>query len=251
MKDLPKCYGVIPARYESSRFPGKPLVNILGKPMFWHVYNRASQCKRIQKVVLATDDERIYAAAEKLIVPVMMTADTHRCGTERIFEAAEKLKVSANSVVINIQGDEPALKPQMLEQLLAPFQSPLVQVSTLAHLINYDEALSPDKVKVVIDHNNNALYFSRHPIPFTRDDADKESYYGHIGVFAFRMKTLKEFVSLARSPLEKREKLEQLRLLENGYEIHVVKTDHQCHGVDRPGDIKIAEMMLRQEGTEN
>jgi 3-deoxy-manno-octulosonate cytidylyltransferase (CMP-KDO synthetase) len=247
MSTQPRFIGVIPARFESSRFPGKPLAEILGKPMFWHVYQRASQCSNISEVVLATDDQRIYDTAQALNVPVLMTADTHRCGTERVLEAAGRLKAEENSVIVNIQGDEPALKPQMLEELLAPFDDPGVQVATLAHEISYDEALSPDKVKVVVNLKNHALYFSRHAIPFTRQEQGDTTYFGHIGIFAFRMKTLKTFVELPASPLEQREKLEQLRLLENGIEIKVVQTGFSCHGVDRPEDIKIAEQMLREE----
>ena len=243
-----RCFGVIPARYESSRFPGKPLAEILGKPMFWHVYQRAAKCPEISEVVLATDDQRIYDAARKLEVPVLMTAGTHSCGTERVLEAAGMLNADDDSVIINIQGDEPALKPEMLAELLRPFAAPEVQVATLAHEISYDEALSPDKVKVVMDINRNALYFSRHAIPFTRQEAERASYFGHIGIFAFRMKTLKAFVALPPSPLEKREKLEQLRLLENGIAIRIVQTRYSCHGVDRPEDIKIAELMLREQG---
>jgi len=245
----PRIIGVIPARFESSRFPGKPLAEILGKPMFWHVYQRASQCTGISEVVLATDDQRIFDSAQAHGVPVLMTADTHRCGTERVLEAAGKLDAGEDSVIINIQGDEPALKPQMLEELLAPFADPGIQVTTLAHEISYDEALSPDKVKVVVDLNDRALYFSRHAIPFTRQEREKEPYLGHIGIFAFRMKTLKAFVALPASPLEQREKLEQLRLLENSIDINVVRTGFSCHGVDRPEDIKIAELILRQESS--
>lgn len=247
MNSTPKYFGIIPTRYQSSRFPGKPLAEILGKPMFWHVYNRASKCEMLEKVVLATDDDRIYAAAQKLDVPVLMTASTHTCGTERVLEAAQKLNVPDDGVVINIQGDEPALKPQMLSELLAPFASPDVQVATLAHDISYEEAQNPDQVKVVVTKDDKAIYFSRFPIPFTREGKEASSYLGHIGIFAFRMETLTKFVSLETGYLESREKLEQLRLLENGFSIAVVKTGYKCFGVDRPEDLEVAIRILSEE----
>ncbi len=251
MNNKTKCYGIIPTRYQSSRFPGKPLVDILGKPMFWHVYNRASQCDLLEKVVLATDDDRIFEAAEKLNVPVLMTATTHKCGTERVLEAAQMLDVPEDGVVVNIQGDEPALKPQMLSDLLMPFSSPDIQVTTLAHDITYEEAQSPDQVKVVVGNDNNAIYFSRFPIPFTREGKESATYLGHIGIFAFRMETLTKFVSLETAHLESREKLEQLRLLENGFKIVVLQTDHKCFGVDRPEDLDIAIKILLEENSNN
>ncbi|PLX50927.1 MAG: 3-deoxy-manno-octulosonate cytidylyltransferase [Desulfobulbaceae bacterium] len=247
MTALPKCYGIIPTRYASSRFKGKPLAAILGKPMIWHVYTRARSCPELTEVVLATDDERIFRAAEELAIPVLMTSTDHSCGTERVLEAARLMKVPADGVVLNIQGDEPALEPQMLSDLLAPFADPGVQVTTLAHRISAEQALDADQVKVVVAADQRALYFSRSRIPYPRDGKE-EPYFGHIGLYGFRMQVLEEFVGLAKGALEQREKLEQLRLLENNIGIRVVETIHKGYGVDRPEDIAVVEGMLRKKG---
>ena len=145
MNSLSPCYGIIPTRYASSRFEGKPLALILGKPMIQHVYTRARQCPQLQHVVLATDDERIFSVAESLAIPVLMTSSHHTCGTERVLEAARLLSVPDDGVVINIQGDEPALEPEMLTALIAPFCSPEVQVTTLARQISAEEAQDPTR----------------------------------------------------------------------------------------------------------
>lgn len=246
--DMPPCYGIIPSRYASSRFDGKPLALILGKPMIWHVYTRACRCPMMNKVVLATDSEKIYSAAKSLDIPVLMTGSYHTCGTERVLEAAGLIGVPDEGVVLNIQGDEPTLKPEMLSGLASPFSNPEVQVSTLAHPISTAEAEDPDQVKVVLSRNNRALYFSRSLIPYPRDDKPA-GFYGHVGLYGFRMKTLKKFVELDKGFLEKKEKLEQLRLLENGIPIQVVPTSHRGHSVDRPEDIPLVEKILLDEGT--
>lgn len=241
------CYGIIPARYESSRFPGKPLAEILGKPMFWHVYTRACKCPQLTQVVLATDDERIARAAEEHGVAYVMTRSDHASGTDRVFEAACALNIADNAVVVNIQGDEPALNPHMLTELTSPFMhDATVQVSTLAQSISATAALNPDIVKVITAANGDALYFSRSPIPFCRDGEPARGFYGHIGLYAFRMNALRRFTELPPSSLELTEKLEQLRLLENNISIRVVTTDHKTHGVDRPEDISIILNMLRE-----
>ncbi len=241
------CYGIIPARYESSRFPGKPLADILGKPMFWHVYTRARQCPHFSRVVLATDDARIARAAEDLNVEYVMTRPDHASGTDRVYEAACALQADDASVVVNIQGDEPALNPAMLSELIAPFmQDNTVRVSTLAQSITAQAAQSPDIVKVVPSANGDALYFSRSPIPFCREGEPARGFCGHIGLYAFRFDTLRQFTQLPPSSLEQTEKLEQLRLLENNIPIRVVPTDHKTHGVDRPEDISIILNMLRE-----
>ena len=237
MENRPKVYGIIPARYNSTRFPGKPLADISGKPMFWHVFNRASKCTDLLQVVLATDDKRIFSAANNLDVPVVMTRNDHKSGTDRVMEAAMLLKVPENAIVINIQGDEPAMESAMITEIITPFSNPDIQVTTLAKKIKQHEAENPDIVKVVLSAAGNALYFSRSNIPYYRDKTEK-SYLGHIGLYAFRMKTLKKFVSLPPGRLEKIEKLEQLRLLENNIPIHVVITKFSSHGVDRPEDIR-------------
>ncbi len=246
MSIFPKCHGIIPARYESSRFPGKPLAEIMGKPMFWHVYDRAIQCPQMSSVTLATDDERIFEAAEKHDVPVVMTASNHQSGTDRVLEAARKLDIDAESVVVNIQGDEPCLEPGMLTELVTPFESGKVQVTTLATAVGPDEATSSDRVKVVRAKNGRALYFSRAQIPFDRDEK-MHGFLLHIGLYAFRMDALKRFGELEPSPLELREKLEQLRLLEDGIDIYVTETRHTCHGVDRPDDLEKVKHILEND----
>jgi 3-deoxy-manno-octulosonate cytidylyltransferase (CMP-KDO synthetase) len=244
---MPQCYGIIPARFQSTRFPGKPLAEILGKPMIWHVVERARRCTALSAVVLATDDERIRSAAAEWNIPVVMTRKDHPSGTDRISEAAQKLQLPPDAVVVNIQGDEPALEPAMLTELLQPFALPQVQVTTLARKINSHEATNPDRVKVVFTADARALYFSRAPIPHHRRPASL-IYYGHIGVYAFRMSALNRFVALKPSRLELAEKLEQLRLLENNIPIHVVVTNYESIGVDRPEDLPtVTRLMLAKQ----
>jgi len=246
MDKLPKCYGIIPARYQSSRFPGKPLAEIAHRPMIWHVYEQARRCAQLSAVVLATDDDRIRSAAQQYEIPVVMTRADHPSGTDRVLEAAEKMNLPGDAVVINIQGDEPALEPAMLAELVQPFRKPEIQVTTLARKINAREAANPDQVKVVIAPDGTALYFSRSSIPHHRDSLEDE-FHGHIGLYAFRMQVLKKFVTLDQSPLEVTEKLEQLRLLENNIPIHVVLTEHKSIGVDRPGDIEVVEQIIQEK----
>jgi 3-deoxy-manno-octulosonate cytidylyltransferase (CMP-KDO synthetase) len=242
---LPPCYGVIPARFGSSRFPGKPLAVILGRPMFWHVHARASRCPELARVVLATDDTRILAAAQELGVPALATDPGCASGTDRVLEAARKLGLPRDAVVVNIQGDEPALAPAMLSDLVRPFVSPEVSVTTLATPITAEEAQSPDRVKVARAEDGRALYFSRAAIPFDRDGADG-GFLLHVGLYAFRMSALERFAALPQSPLERREKLEQLRLLENGIDIRVVLTEHKSLGVDRPEDIALVIPLMER-----
>ena len=249
MADLPKCYGIIPARYESTRFPGKPLVDIQGKPMFWHVYQRARRCQELTQVVLATDDKRIFSAAQALDVPVLMTRSDHPSGTDRVLEAAELLNTSEDSVILNIQGDEPVLEPLMLNELLGPFSSPQTMVTTLVRKAMPAKAQSHDVVTVTFTKNGRALYFSRSVIPYPRQDVI-DTVYEQIGMYGFRMRALKEFVALGPCRLEKIEKLEQLRLLENDIPIQIVVTEFGSHDVDRPEDLEIVNQILSQEQSE-
>lgn len=231
-------HGIIPARYASTRFPGKPLYSIQGKPMFWHVWRRASLCPQMGSVTLATDDERILSVANELGVPAVLTADSHQSGTDRVFEAARLLGLPENSVIVNIQGDEPALDPAVLTELLHAFSDPDVQVATLARHITEADLQRADQVKLVTDSRGDALYFSRSPIPYARNGHRERPALGHIGLYAFTMRALERFVGLPPSYLEITESLEQLRLLENGIPIRVVLTDKECHGVDREEDIQ-------------
>ncbi|MBW2175372.1 MAG: 3-deoxy-manno-octulosonate cytidylyltransferase [Deltaproteobacteria bacterium] len=245
MGPLPQCYGIIPARYRSKRFPGKPLAEIHGKPMFWHVYKQAEKCRHFSRIVLATDDERIFSAAKALLVPVLMTDANHPSGTDRVLEAANALDVPDDAVVVNIQGDEPLLSVDMLDRLIAPFSASEIQITTLAKKIGGKEADNPDRVKVVIAENGQALYFSRSKIPYYRGDA-AQTFYGHIGLYAFRMAALRAFQRLGPGRLERIESLEQLRLLENKMAIHVIITDHASIGVDTPDDLKTVTRMMNQ-----
>ena len=244
---LPPCFGIIPARYASQRFPGKPLADILGRPMILHVFERARQCRLIAGLVLATDDARIQAAAQKYDIPVVMTRTDHPSGTDRVLEAALKLNLPPDSVVINIQGDEPALVPAMLTDLVQPFRMPEIQATTLARHISTRQAQNPNLVKVVFGADGRALYFSRSPVPYHRE-SEKSDYYGHVGIYAFRMPVLQQFVALPRSRLEVAERLEQLRLLENGVPIHIVVTKYRSIGVDRPEDIETAGRLILAQG---
>ena len=238
----PDCVGIIPARYESKRFPGKPLADIAGKPMFWHVYNRARRCPDLQEVYLATDDNRIMEAAQYYKVPVLITRSDHPSGTDRVMEAAQRLSLEPDRVVVNIQGDEPLLEPAMLSELVRPFSDPKIQVTTLAHSLDPAEVEDPDRVKVVCSLSGRALYFSRQAIPYQNEA--HSTVLGHIGLYAFRLSCLTKFVSWQPSPLELTERLEQLRLLEHDIPIHVVQTDCHSRSVDRPEDVAIICKML-------
>lgn len=211
--------------------------------MFQHVVERAGRCKDLKEIALATDDERIFNTAKSLNVKVVMTRKDHASGTDRVFEAAELLSVPDNAVVVNIQGDEPALNPSMLYELLHDFHQPEVQVTTLARRIAPEEAENPDRVKVVFAKDGKALYFSRSFIPFFQNP-EGTWIYGHIGLYAFRMSALRKFVAMGPGRLEETEKLEQLRLLENGVPIHVTVTEHRSIGVDRPEDIAFVTDIL-------
>ncbi|MGM0451675.1 MAG: 3-deoxy-manno-octulosonate cytidylyltransferase [Thermodesulfobacteriota bacterium] len=243
---LPPCYGIIPARYGSSRFPGKPLADIAGKPMFLHVYERAATCPELSGVAIATDDERIADAAASHEVPVIMTRHDHHSGTDRVREAAVALQIADDAVVVNIQGDEPLLDPVMLSELVRPFAAPSVAVTTLAHRLDPAAAQNPDRVKVVLAADGRALYFSRALIPHARDP-QHAFYLGHIGLYAFRRAALDRFVNLPQGRLEQMEKLEQLRMLENGIAIYVAITDRRSLAVDRPEDIDAVLRHLRSK----
>ena len=241
------CYGVIPARYGSTRFPGKPLAMIFGKPMIWHVYIQALNCPHLKNVIVATDDERILSETASLGVPALMTRSDHRSGTDRVLEASRQMDLPTDAVVVNIQGDEPALEPVMISELVGPFKEPNVQVTTLACRISSEDAKNADQVKVVFDARGKALYFSRSLIPYHRENPVSH-FYGHIGLYAFRLKVLENFASLRPSPLERVEKLEQLRMLENNIPIKVVVTQHKSVGVDKPEDILTVSKLIKERG---
>ncbi len=228
--------GVIPARYASSRFPGKALVSIGGKTMLQHVWERASQARYLTNLVIATDDERILSAAQEFRARAIMTRSDHVSGTDRVAEAAS---ASNAQIVVNIQGDEPMLDPAAIDAaIIGMLEQDDVPMGTLKKRIEHAaEITDPNVVKVVTDHHGNALYFSRAPIPHVRGgSADTVEYFKHIGLYVYRRDFLLGYSDLPIGPLEQAERLEQLRALENGYKIRVIETESESLGVDTPED---------------
>lgn len=238
-----KVLGVIPARYESTRFPGKPLVNIRGKSMIARVYERCRQAKTLDQVVVATDDQRIFDHVRSFGGEVMMTSKSHRSGTDRCAEvAAEHSEVE---IVVNIQGDEPFIDPNQIDQLVQLFDGvSTVDIATLAKKIDSEEAMmDPNIVKVVFNKQAQALYFSRSTIPFVRNLASSQwlrhhDFYKHIGIYAFKNEVLQACAKLPQGRLEIMESLEQLRWLEAGYNISVGLTKLETMGIDTPEDLE-------------
>lgn len=240
--------GVIPSRYASTRFPGKPLVDILGMSMVERVYRQATRSSRLSRVVVATDDERIFEHVLAFGGEVMMTSPNHASGTDRCAEVMEDLKGSCD-VVVNIQGDEPFIDPAQIDLLVELFDRTEVNIGTLVKRIVKEEDLTSDTViKVVRDHVGKALYFSRNAIPHVRGALPSEllsraDFLKHIGIYAYRTDTLRTIAALPVSTLERNEALEQLRWLENGHSIHLAETEHESNSVDTPADL---ERMLRE-----
>lgn len=236
-----KILGIIPARFGSTRFPGKPLADIQGQPMVWHVYERACSAG-LEEVIVATDDERIEAAILERGGKVMMTATTHQSGTDRCGELLQKLSQQGQQFdfALNIQGDEPFINPIQIQELLSGLEKG--KITTLVKKITSQEQLSnPNTVKAVWSRQTaEALYFSRFPIPYWRGTGeafDKYNYYKHIGLYGFDTQVLSQLVALPPSLLELAESLEQLRWLENGYRIKVVETELEAKSVDSPEDL--------------
>lgn len=233
---------VMPARYHSSRFPGKPLALIAGKPMIQRVYEQVKQVKDINEAIVATDDDRIYDAVLNFNGKAVMTGECS-CGTERVYEA---VKDHPYDIVINIQGDEPLIKPEMINELIAVFEDEDVQMATLCkEITEIADIDNPNVVKVVRDNNDDALYFSRHPIPFNRDRLSDVKYFKHIGIYGYKKEFLKKYVRAEKSLLETAENLEQLRVLESGYKIRAKETVYDSIGVDTPKDILKIEDELK------
>lgn len=235
--------GIIPARYASSRFEGKPLVDIFGKPMVQHVYERACRAETLDEVIVATDDRRIYDAVIGFGGNVQMTGAC-ATGTERVARVAERLTCD---IVVNIQGDEPLLKPAQLDLMIRPFIAQDVQVSTLKQRIeNVADYRDVNVVKVVTDLQGDALYFSRAPMPGSIDETALQDFpvYRHVGLYAYRRMQLLAFTKWDSTPYEKAEGLEQLRFLEHGVPIHVVETDTPLIGVDVPADLARVKRIL-------
>ena len=237
--------GIIPARWASSRFPGKPLHPLLGKPLLQHVYERASLCQNLDSLLIATDDERIAGLCQKINAPYTLTRPDHPSGTDRIAEAAQATPDATH--YLNIQGDEPLLDPVLVDELAAHLrEDPGLEMITAASPLDDPELLaSPDIVKLTLTTDHHALYFSRSPIPYRRDDVPDLPNYRHLGLYGYRADFLKHFVSLPPSPLEKAEGLEQLRALENGHRIKVILTDHEAIGLDSPDQVSHIESLLK------
>jgi 3-deoxy-manno-octulosonate cytidylyltransferase (CMP-KDO synthetase) len=244
---------VIPARYGSTRFPGKPLVKLGGKTIIQRVWERARAMDCLGQVVVATDDQRIYEHAQDLGAQVQMTAETHRSGTDRIAEVAQHWPDCAT--VINIQGDEPFVRDDQVEALVRVMQRTDAEIATLARqLAQKEDLFNPNVVKVVFNRRNEAMYFSRSTIPYIRDLDKKEwfaeqCFYQHLGMYAFRRDVLLEVTALLPSRYEQLESLEQLRWLEYGKRIQVALTDQPGIGIDTPADLERAEAYLRAHGT--
>lgn len=232
---------IIPARYASTRFPGKPLVDIAGKSMIQRVYERTSLAKSIQTVVVATDDQRIADHVQDFGGQAIMTSESHTSGTDRCAEASSRF-LSAD-IIVNIQGDEPFIQAEQIDLLTDCFQHDSVKIATLIKKVDDAEDLFNRNIpKVTVTKDMKALYFSRSTIPYLRGSAesswlDKHIYFKHIGVYAFRRSTLMQLTKLPPSPLEQAESLEQLRWLEHGYKIQTAETTHQSHGIDVPEDV--------------
>ena len=235
---------VIPARYSSTRLPGKPLKDICGKPMICRVYDRACLAKSVSEVIVATDDERIFQAVEKNSGKAMMTRSDHKTGTDRLAEVAEK--ISDADLIINVQGDEPLIEANLIDELAKQFsEDKNLQMATVAtELSDESEMKNPNNVKVVIDKNNNALYFSRSLIPFPRNEG-KSKVFKHIGIYAYRKNFLLDYAKMKPTELEQAESLEQLRALENGFKIRVIKSDCKFVGVDTEEDLKLVNEIYK------
>lgn len=233
--------GIIPARYNSQRFLGKPLIDIAGKTMIERVYEQANKSLLLTKVVVATDDERIFRHCEQKNMEVVLTAAHHESGTDRCAEAVEKIFAQTNelkqAIVVNIQGDEPLIEPAQIEELITVFENEKVEIASLVRSINDAEmAENPNIVKATFANNGKALYFSRSVIPFQRNKDTETQYYQHVGMYAFRLGTLQSLVKLPVSSLENTEKLEQLRWLQNGFDIYLQVTKFETHAIDTPED---------------
>ena len=242
----PKVAVVIPARYGSTRFPGKPLFRIAGKPLIQHVWERCGKARGITAIIVATDDMRIAEAAFAFGAEVSMTSPKHRSGTDRCAEVAKRLH--GYSHVINVQGDEPLIEPALITRLAKTLTAAKsIEMITAANVFGSDEdAGNPNAVKIVLDRQNNALYFSRSAIPFIRADGCQAPFYRHQGIYGYSVKFLLQFVKWKPGVLEQCEQLEQLRALENAARIRVVVTKTASLGVDAPEDAALVERLLAQ-----
>ncbi|MDP1382039.1 3-deoxy-manno-octulosonate cytidylyltransferase [Priestia megaterium] len=236
-----KIVAVIPARYGSSRFPGKPLALINSKPMIQHVYERVNKVSNLDRVVVATDNAKIYDAVLSFGGEVVMTKDTHESGSDRMAEVSNLID---GDIFLNVQGDEPLIDERLIAEIVEQSKQHSTYVITAKKAIETEEDIeNPNVVKVITNQNSEAIYFSRSPIPYNRSDKTI-TYYKHLGIYCYPKHILQEFVKLSKSQYEEVEMLEQLRLLENGYEMKVLETTYDSVGVDTPEDIKKIENLL-------
>ncbi|MBW1991422.1 MAG: 3-deoxy-manno-octulosonate cytidylyltransferase [Deltaproteobacteria bacterium] len=242
-----KLFTLIPARYGSTRLPGKALAQILGKPLIQWVYERAAQVPGVEGLYVATDDERIRDCVESFGGKAIMTRADHSSGSDRLAEAADRLGLAPCDLVLNIQGDQVVFPPRLVSQLAGRLQTDCsaLMVTPVKRLTDPEAAQDPNVVKVVFDHRGRALYFSRSPLPYWRD-GERPFFFKHIGIYAYRAGFLREFVSLPPGRWEEAEKLEQLRALEYGYPIHVVETTADTLEVDTPEDLARVEAYLKK-----
>ncbi|CDP05912.1 unnamed protein product [Coffea canephora] len=240
--------GIIPARFASSRFPGKPLVQILGKPMIQRTWERAKMASSLDHVVVATDDEKIADCCRGFGADVIITSESCRNGTERCNEALQKLEKKYD-IVVNIQGDEPLIEPEIIDGIVKALQAaPDAVFSTAVTSLKPEDAFDPNRVKCVVDNHGYAIYFSRGLIPFNKSANVNPQfpYLLHLGIQSYDSKFLKIYPELTPTPLQLEEDLEQLKVLENGYKMKVIKVDHEAHGVDAPEDVEKIEHFMRE-----
>ena len=236
---------VIPARMASSRFPGKPLALLHGKPMIEHVFRRAKLCSQLDEVYVATCDQEIRIAAEAFGAKVIMTSAAHERATERVVEAAEQFEAE---IVVMIQGDEPMITPEMIETALEPLRAEPGCVNLVHRITSQQEFVDPNTIKVVADVNGNALYFSRSPIPHVNLEETMVKVFKQVCVIAFAREWLREFARLSATPLERAESIDMLRLIEHGRRVRVAETFVATHAVDTPADLELVERMMNKTG---
>lgn len=245
--NTPRIIGLIPARLAATRLPDKPLVDIAGWPMIRHVWERARRARGLSEVAIATPDTEIARVVEGFGARAILTAASHRSGTDRLAEAAEQLGLAPDAIVVNIQGDEPLLEPSAIEAVFAPLLAdPTLPMASLMCPCPDDDKENPACVKVVCACNGDALYFSRERLPFPRNPAGTAQVMQHIGLYAYRRHFLATFAALAPTPLEQTESLEQLRALENGYRIRLSRIETAPVGVDTPEDLERARRLLSE-----
>lgn len=240
-----QCLGIIPARYQSQRFPGKPLKLIAGKPMIQWVYERASAASTLNEVLVATDDDRVMNAVESFGGKAVMTSGDHQSGTDRVAEVAQ---ASPAELIVNIQGDEPLITDQAIDSAVTPLiNNPKIEMGTLACPLPREGMTNPNIVKVVFNRQKHAIYFSRSPIPYYREDGSTAvpEFWQHIGLYVYRRDFLLQFTQYSTGNLEKAERLEQLRALENGHTIYVETTNYHAQSVDTPEDLRQLEQTIQ------